>query len=257
MPTTSPSSVYDALLHSPKTPGPKSAAAGSLLSLPVPVHAAALLQRPATPAWRADTAASGQERRQWIETFRLLQQRADALAAELPASGCISRMLSADTLLKEDLQPVHIRKPTRAIVRPPVLCRVAATGTHVRVAHRPQIAAEAEALQQQRHSETKKLRERLQAARQATLTFGALILHVGAGPEYLEQLQRVIEHAEEKLRSLRADEERCRRAPPLAAHRPQQPYLLPHAARPLGHSHRLGPLLSQGEPSAGRGPPQP
>ena len=108
-------------------------------------------------------------RLQWVEQARLLRQR-----SELLARGSFPQVAPADKALLETLQP---------------------------------FLDEAASLDHARAAETSSLWSELQRAKQSTAKFRELVVHLGSGPEFVSQLQEVMEGAERRLIDLRQGHE--------------------------------------------------
>ena len=148
----------------------------ALLALPRPVLAAAMRQQsralakpsatPVDSASRANDKQARAARRQWVEQAKLLQQRVYLLERDfLPQS------LLAEHEVAEAVAPV--------------------------------LAEAAERLAR-RTEEAVALREARQRAVELTRRFGGLVSHIGAGGQFLDELQQVMHGAESELSELRA-----------------------------------------------------
>lgn len=108
-------------------------------------------------------------RLQWVEQARLLRQR-----AELLARGSFPKAAPADKALLETLQP---------------------------------FLDEAASLEHARATEASSLWSELHRAKQSTARFRELVVHLGSGPEFVSQLQEVMEGTERRLIDLRQGHE--------------------------------------------------
>jgi hypothetical protein len=142
----------------------------SLATMPMPVFAAGLRQpvRPEAPERKEPQ--ERQAKLQWTEQWRLLRQK-----AELLVRGALPKAAPSEKELFEVVQPF-----------------LEATA----------------ALERARSTEASNAWTDLQRVKQATARFRELVLHVGAGPEFVAELQEVMEGAEERLRVLREQHER-------------------------------------------------
>ena len=131
-------------------------------TMPMPVFAASLRQpaRPEAPE-RKDTQAR-QAKLQWTEQWRLLRQK-----AELLMRGALPKAAPSEKELFEVVQPF-----------------LEATA----------------ALERARSTEASNAWADLKRVKQATARFGELVMHVGAGPDFVAELQEVMEGADARLR---------------------------------------------------------
>ena len=142
----------------------------ALDTMPMPVFAASLRQpaRPEAPE-RKDPQGR-QAKLQWIEQWRLLRQK-----AELLLRGALPKAAPSEKELFEVVQPF-----------------LEATA----------------ALERARSTEASNAWADLRRVKQATARFRELVMHVGAGPDFVAELQEVMEGADARLRVLRQQHER-------------------------------------------------
>lgn len=133
-------------------------------------------QKPASPILSKEQRIA---QREWRETSQLLNQRAELLSRDLPATGSQLASARADASLIEALR---------------------------------EVTAEAEVLSASRQKEETELLANLRKARQDTAEFGALLSRLESGECFLSKLRRVVSDAAERIRKAREASEMRRAA---------------------------------------------
>ena len=142
----------------------------ALDTMPMPVFAASLRQPARPEAPERKDAQGRQAKLQWTEQWRLLRQK-----AELLLRGALPKAAPSEKELFEVVQPF-----------------LEATA----------------ALERARSTEASNAWADLRRVKQATARFRELVMHVGAGPDFVAELQEVMEGADARLRVLRQQHER-------------------------------------------------
>ena len=184
-----------------------------LATMPMPVFAAGLRQPAKQEAPERQDPQERHAKLQWTEQWRLLRQKAELLVRGAPvwstqpslgsAPAWLQRLLTGIPAGSLGTQPLprvlelaaSMPLMSSPLTHPGALPKAAPSEKELFEVVQPFLEATA-ALERARSTEASNAWTDLQRVKQATARFRELVLHVGAGPDFVAELQEVMEGAE-------------------------------------------------------------